>query len=94
MIKPGWVRFKTDPQTVCMANIIDHICQPAGNANHCGIATDLDGGFGKEQCTRDFTTIADLQQMAPILSDRGYSDADITGIMSQNFLNFFRRAWS
>ena len=97
MIKPGWVRFKTDPQTVCMADIvdhIDHICQLAGNANHCGIGTDLDGGFGKEQCPRDLTTIADLQQMATLLSDRGYSDADITGIMSQNFLNFFRRAWA
>jgi len=97
MIKPGWVRFKTDPQTVCMADIvdhIDHICQLAGNAKHCGIGTDLDGGFGKEQAPRDLTTIADLQQMATLLSDRGYSDSDVEGIMNRNFLDFFRRAWA
>ena len=97
MIKPGWVRFVSDPQTVCMADIvdhIDHICQLAGNAKHCGIGTDLDGGFGKEQCPRDLTTIADLQQMATLLGDRGYSDDDVEGIMNRNFLDFFRRAWA
>lgn len=25
MIRPGWVRGKTDPQTVCLADAVDHI---------------------------------------------------------------------
>lgn len=97
MIIPGWKRFESDPATVKMHMIvdhIDHICQLAGNARHCGLGTDLDGGFGKEQSPIDLDTIADLPKMATLLRDRGYSETDIQGIMSQNFIDFFRRAWA
>lgn len=97
MIKPGWIIGVSDPSTVKMADIvdhIDHICQIAGNAKHCGMGTDLDGGFGKEQSPSDLDTIADLGRMAELLKDRGYSDADIEGIMWKNWVDFFRRAWS
>lgn len=97
MIRPGWIIGKSDPSTVQMTHIvdhIDHICQLAGNAKHCGIGSDLDGGFGKEQSPSDLETIADLQKMADLLAARGYSAADIEGIMWKNFVDFFRRAWS
>jgi membrane dipeptidase len=97
MIKPGWVRFVSDPKTVCMediANHTDHICQIAGNAEHCGIGSDLDGGFGKEQSPDDLDTIADLCRFADILERRGYTKNDIEGIMYRNFVEFFRRAWA
>jgi len=96
MIKPGWTIGVSDPKTVSLediANHTDHICQIAGNAKHCGLGTDLDGGFGKEQTPHDLETIADLRKVADILERRGYSKEDIDGIMSQNFVNFFRRAW-
>ena len=96
MIGPGWIKGKTDPKTVVLAdavNHIDHICQLAGSAKHCGIGSDLDGGFGKEQSPYDLETIADLQKIAEILSERGYSDSDIEGIMHGNWIDFFRRAW-
>jgi len=95
MIGPGWVRGKTDPKTVGLAdavNHIDHICQLAGNTQHCGIGSDLDGGFGKEQCPHDLETIADLQKIGELLSARNYSDADIAGIMHGNWVRFFQRA--
>lgn len=97
MIGPGWIRGQTDPSTVVLAdavNHIDHICQLAGSTKHCGIGSDLDGGFGKEQCPWDLETIADLQKIAEILSERNYSDEDIKGIMHGNWIDFFRRAWS
>lgn len=97
MIRPGWVRGKTDPSTVCLADAvdhIDHICQLVGTTRHCGIGSDLDGGFGKEQTPCDLETIADLQKIAELLSARNYSDQDIAGIMHGNWINFFRRAWS
>ena len=72
---------------------IDHICQLAGNANHCGIGSDLDGGFGKEQSPSDLETIADLGQMADLLTQRGYSSQDVEGILWRNFVEFFQRAW-
>ncbi len=97
MIRPGWKIGVSDPSTVTMGQIvdhIDHICQLAGNAKHCGIGSDLDGGFGKEQSPSDLDTIADLQKMAGLLKERGYSDDDIEGIMYRNFVDFFRRAWA
>ena len=45
MIRPGWKIGVSDPSTVTMGQIvdhIDHICQLAGNANHVGIGSDFD----------------------------------------------------
>ena len=97
MMIPGWVRGQTTPEQtgVKIAHIvehIDHICQLAGNARHCGIGSDLDGGFGKEQSPLDLDTIADLQTVAELLRGRGYSESDIEGIMSGNFLRVLRGA--
>jgi membrane dipeptidase len=77
-----------------MIKHLDHICQLAGNANHVGIGSDLDGGYGKEQCPADLDTIADLQKIVPLLQKRGYGDDDINRIMSQNFIDFLFCAWS
>ena len=73
---------------------MDHICQLAGNARHIAIGTDLDGGFGREQCPADVETIADLQKLPNLLSARGYSDEDINGIMHGNWLRFLKESWS
>ena len=89
MMHPGWVRGVTDPRAagVNIARIIeqiDHVCQLAGNARHSGIGSDLDGGFGREQCPYDMESIADLQQVAVLLAERGYSDDDVHAIMHGN----------
>ena len=99
MMVPGWIKGQTMPEDVGVkiehvVDHIDHICQLAGNAKHCGIGSDLDGGFGKEQSPTDLDTIADLQKMADLLRGRGYSEADVEGIMSGNFLRVVRQAWS
>lgn len=93
MIVPNWVRGVSTPQNMnCgmekIIDNIDHICQIAGNTNHVGIGSDLDGGYGKEQCPYDIETIADLQNMAHLLTKRGYSEHDITKIIHQNFIDF------
>ncbi|TMM59402.1 peptidase M19 [Maribacter algarum] len=97
MMVPNWVRGESNPKTMGvtlqqMANNIDHICQLAGNSLHVGIGTDLDGGFGKEQSPSDLDTIADLQKVPQILSERGYSSSDIENIMYGNFLRFLQNA--
>lgn len=96
MITPGWKIGVTTPENTSLedlVNHIDHICQLAGNANHCGIGSDLDGGFGKEQSPRDLETIADLHKVGEILDRRGYKQSDVEGIMSRNWIELFRRAW-
>lgn len=96
MIVPGWKIGVSDPAGVTLediANHTDHICQLAGNAQHCGIGSDLDGGFGKEQTPSDLDTIADLQKFADVLDRRGYPAEDVERILYRNFVEFFRRAW-
>jgi membrane dipeptidase len=98
MMVPGWIRGKTTPESAGVSlnhlvDHIDHICQLAGNATHCGIGTDLDGGFGREQCPTDLHTIADLSQIPDLLAKRGYSGSDIAGIMHGNWVAFLERAW-
>jgi membrane dipeptidase len=95
MLYPNWKRGETKPHVVgidAVADHIDHICQIAGNARHCAIGSDLDGGFGTEQTPRDLDTIADLQKLDAILASRGYADADIDAIFHGNALRFFGQA--
>ncbi len=77
-----------------LVNHIDHICQLAGNTKHICIGSDLDGGFGKEQCPYDIDTIADLQKFPALLAARGYAPADVEAFMYGNALTFLRNAWS
>lgn len=98
MMVPGWVRGQSTPENMncrleTIVDHIDHICQVAGNSNHVGIGTDLDGAFGKEQCPADLDTIADLQSLPTLLSKRGYTGDDINGILHHNWLRFLRHAW-
>ncbi|WP_437206912.1 dipeptidase [Planctomicrobium sp. SH664] len=95
MLSPGWVIHKSHPSEVSIeaaADHIDHICQLAGNTQHVGIGSDLDGGFGTEQTPGDLDTIADLQKLTGILSRRGYSQPDIEAIFFGNFLRLFSLA--
>jgi membrane dipeptidase len=96
MIRPGWTRGAKENERVTLAHVTDHIdhtCQLAGNSQHAGIGSDLDGGFGREQSPSDLDTIEDLQRIAEILSKRGYRDHDIASIMHGNWLRLLRNAW-
>jgi membrane dipeptidase len=98
MMVTGWERGKSTPQNMnCTLDVLidhmDHICQIAGNANHIGIGSDLDGAFGKEQSPVEIETIADLQRIPPLLEKRGYTTVDIENIMHGNWLRFLKNAW-
>lgn len=91
MMVPGWQRAishpsNTDIQLKHMVDHMDHICQLAGSAKHVALGTDLDGGYGKEQCPSDLDTIADLQKLQDLLRARGYDEQAIKGIFSENWL--------
>jgi len=99
MLVPGWQRGESTPESsgVKMDHLInhmDHICQIAGNANHIGIGTDLDGGYGLEQSPSDLDTIADLQNLPNMLATRGFSPEDVAGVMNGNFVRFLNNAWA
>jgi membrane dipeptidase len=99
MMVPDWKRGKSTPKDMnCnlekIIDHMDHICQIAGNANHIGIGSDLDGAFGREQCPYDLETIADLQSLPSLLKKRGYNTIEIEGVMFGNWTRFLRNAWS
>jgi membrane dipeptidase len=97
MMVPQWIKGTSTPQksnlkTEAIIEHIDHICQLAGTSDHVGIGSDLDGGYGTEQCPTDIDSIEKLQIIAPLLEKRGYSPLDIEKIMSRNWINFLERA--
>ena len=98
MMVPNWVRGESTPESMGvtlnqMIDNIDHICQLSGNSLHVGIGTDLDGAFGKEQSPTDLNTIADLQKVPEMLSEKGFTKKDIENVMSKNFIKFLERTW-
>ncbi len=95
MIVPGWVRGETTPEGAGITledavDHIDHICQLLGNAEHVGLGTDLDGGFGTEQVPLGFDSIGELPRVLDCLSGRGYSEADLRRIAHGNFVRVLR----
>ena len=99
MMKPDFIARKSNPAAfgIKIETIIDHydhICQIAGNSLHCAIGSDLDGTYGTEQSPMDLDTIADLQNLEGLLSQRGYNKADIENIFNKNWMRFLRNAWN
>ena len=98
MLVPNWIHGTSTPRGTGLSleqvlNNIDHICELAGDSLHVGIGSDLDGGFGTEQCPADLDTIADLQKLPALLLNRGYSQTDIENIMHKNFMRFLEHSW-
>ena len=94
-LKPGWNRKngsrREEVPLDAAAAHIDHICQLAGDSSHAGIGSDFDGGFGVQSVPPEIDTIADLQKLAPLLRERGYSDSDTAKILGLNWLNFLEK---
>ena len=92
-LQVGW-KESDGRKGVTLAHVlshIDHICQLAGDAHHVGIGSDFDGGFGLESVSNDIDTIADLQKLAPLLAERGYTEKDIVAILGGNFINHLKK---
>jgi len=97
MLYPGWIKGKTPNTVVTMeavADQIDHIRRLAGNSHNVAIGSDLDGGFGKEQCPCDLDTIADLQKIPSMLKTQGYTDECVDNVMWKNWVRLLLKAWS
>ncbi len=95
MLHPGYERgrYASVELGIGLERVIDHydhVCQLAGNANHIGIGSDLDGLFGTEQAPYDMDTIADLTKLGPLLERRGYTEQDRERVFSENWLRVLR----
>ncbi len=75
-----------------VVNHIDYICQVTGDANHVGLGTDFDGGFGWQSVPHEIDTIADLVKLVPLLGEKGYTQDDIRAIMGDNWLTVLKNS--
>ncbi len=91
-LKSGWKTGDTrdDITLETLAAHVDHICQMAGDARHVGLGTDFDGGFGLSAIPAGLDTIADVQNLAPVLKAKGYHDEEVTAILGENWLRHLR----
>lgn len=69
---------------------IEHICTVAGDTKHVGIGSDFDGGFGVEWLPAGMESIADLPQIGTALLAAGWSQDDVDGVLSGNWLRWLR----
>jgi membrane dipeptidase len=93
-LKHQWRQSGADKKAVTFATVIEHmkhICDLAGDATHCGIGTDFDGGFGMEATPDEIDTAADLPKFADALSSAGFNDDEVRGIMGGNWLRILER---
>jgi membrane dipeptidase len=95
-LQAGWERGERR-QGISLQHVvaqIDYICQMAGDAHHVGIGSDFDGGFGLQSVPTEIDTIADLQKLAPMLGEKGYSEEDIAAILGKNWLSCLQQVLS
>lgn len=91
-LQAGYTRGKKESVTLQqVAAHIDHVCQLLGDANHVGIGSDMDGGFGVADTPAELDSSADLPRLAEVLAGRGYSQQDIANIMGLNWVERLRR---
>lgn len=92
-LRSGW-RRSAGRETLTLAEVVAHIdtiCQMAGDARHVALGSDFDGGFGWQDVPVEIDTIADLQNLVPVLAARGYSEADVAAVMHGNWLEVLDR---
>jgi membrane dipeptidase len=90
-LDPAWEPGAPLPLDVVIRHV-DHICELAGDATHCALGSDFDGGFGAESTPDGFDSVADLGKIADTLSAHGYTSADIESIMGGAWLRLLRRS--
>ncbi len=69
---------------------VRHLCDLAGDADHVGLGTDMDGGLGRDEIPVEITTSGDLPRVADALTAAGFDGAAVAGIMGGNWERYFR----
>lgn len=68
---------------------VEHICSVAGSRRHVALGSDADGGFGADRLPQGIDGLGDLGKLLDALGSAGWSDADLRGFASGNWLRFW-----
>jgi membrane dipeptidase len=80
-----------------LADVVEHmkhVCDLAGNTDHVGLGTDMDGGLGRDQIPVEIVTSADMPRMGDALSAGGFDDESVAKILGLNWTRFFTASLS
>ena len=93
-LNPGYFAGQPKRETTLatVVKVIDTICQMVGDAQHVGIGSDFDGGFGADKIPLELDHVGDLTKIAAALRGFGYDESDIEAIMGLNMLRKLREA--
>jgi membrane dipeptidase len=93
-LKKGWGTGSKKREVTLddVVRAVDTICQITGSADHAGIGSDFDGGFGADATPLELDSSRDLWKIGAELRRRGYAVADVDKIMSGNWLRVLRAA--
>ena len=89
----NWVKGdpKEDVSIAVYVEHIDHVCQLLGSADHVGIGTDFDGGFGLQCAPAELNTLADMGCIIPLLEKKGYTQSEIDKIFGLNWIEYMKK---
>ena len=93
-LKHDWGKSskKADVTLEHVVRCIDYVCQRTGSADHIGIGSDFDGGFGLESIPAELDGSRDLHKIGDHLILHGYSPSDAAKIMGGNWLRVLEAA--
>ncbi|MEM1166026.1 MAG: membrane dipeptidase [Planctomycetota bacterium] len=64
---------------------VEHICAIAGNTNHVGLGTDMDGGITADDLVGGIDQPNDLAKLGDGLRGRGWNDESVNAFLSENW---------
>ncbi len=87
-LEPRWRHDKTIRVTIeehvrRMAAYMANLC----GWNHIGIGSDMDGGFGRQECPVEIDSEADLYKIGEVVPEEARA-----GVLGGNWIEFLRRA--
>ncbi|MCS6774294.1 MAG: dipeptidase, partial [Thermoflexales bacterium] len=91
-LKRDWGGKKEEVTLDHVVRMIDHVCQLTGSADHVGIGSDYDGGFGAESIPRELDSVRDHYKIGDALLARGFEPRHVAQIMAGNWLRILRSA--
>ncbi len=90
-LKPGVTDNGPRPTIADAIAHIEHICDLTGSKHHTALGTDMDGGFSGKQLCEGIEKPTDLHKLFEALHDRGWTDDELHGLASRNWLNFWEQ---
>ncbi len=70
---------------------VERLCDLAGDREHVGLGSDMDGGFSAAKLPEGINRPADLARLGDALAARGWTEREIGGFASGNWRRFFAR---